>query len=47
MRNEIFEGTGVAAAVATIRVSQMPGHATVTQLEAIPSVIKVDVLSSS
>ena len=47
MRNEIFEGTGVAAAVATIRVSQMPRHTTVTQLEAIPSVIKVDVLSSS
>ena len=47
MRNEIFEGTGPTAAVATIRVSQGPDDSTVQVLQDIPSVIKVDVLTSS
>jgi len=46
MRNEIFEGAGPTAAVATIRVSQSPDHATIQALKDIPSVIKVDVLAS-
>jgi len=47
MRNEIFEGLGTVAAVATIRVSQTPSPDTVKDLEAIPSVITVDLLTSS
>ena len=47
MRNEIFEGMKDAAAVATIRISRAPSPSTVGELQAIPSVIKVDVLASS
>ncbi len=47
MRNEIFEGTRGAAAVATIRISRTPDPATVKELETIPTVIKVDVLVST
>ncbi len=47
MRNEIFEGMRDAAAVATIRISRAPSPSTVRELEAIPSVIKVDVLAST
>ena len=46
MRNEIFEGSGPTAAVATIRVSQSPDDSVVQALQEIPSVIKVDVLTS-
>lgn len=46
MRNEIFEGSGPTAAVATIRVSQSPDDSVVQALQEIPSVIKVDVLKS-
>ena len=47
MRNEILEGTTDAAAVATIRISQQLLPRTVNELEAIPSVMKVDVLAST
>ena len=46
MRNEIFEGSGPTAAVATIRVSQGPDDSVIQALQGIPSVIKVDVLTS-
>lgn len=47
MRNEIFEGEGPTAAIATIRVSQTPTPQIIEALESLEHVLRVDVLGTS
>jgi D-3-phosphoglycerate dehydrogenase len=47
MRNEIFEGAGPTAAIATIRLSQAPNPETIEILETLDNVLRVDVLGAS
>ncbi len=46
MRNEIFDGSGTSAAMATIRVSQTPTASTLETLENLDHVLRIDVLGA-
>ena len=46
MRNEIFDGSGTSAAMATIRVSQTPTASTLQTLESLDHVLRIDVLGA-
>jgi len=46
MRNEIFQGDGPTAAMATIRVSQTPTASTINSLQNLEHVLRIDVLGA-